>query len=452
MARLLSPREFGLMGMITVFIAVSQSFIDSGFTQALIRKKNCTQADFSTVFYFNLTVSVFFYILLFCTAGAISRFYNEPQLKLIIQVTGTTLIINSFGIVQRARLTKRIDFKLQTKITVIASILSGIIGIVMAFMGYGVWSLVVKSLTGFALTSFLLWLWNRWKPDFVFSLNSFREMFSFGYKLLLAGLIDTAYKNIYLMIIGKYYSATELGYYTRADQFNKFPSSNITGIIQRVSFPVLSEIQDDVQRLKTAYQKMIKSTMLVTFILMFGMAAVAKPMVITLIGEKWLPSVVYLQLLCFVGMFYPLHAINLNMLYVLGRSDLSIKIEIIKKSLAAPVIFIGIFLGIKIMIIGMIINSIIAYFINSYYSGKQIGYSSLQQIKDIMPSFIFSAFMGLVVFIAGNLMETSYFIRLLIQIIVGVVFTIGFAELLKMETYLYMKKTILEKLDQLKQK
>jgi O-antigen/teichoic acid export membrane protein len=292
------------------------------------------------VFYFNLAVSIFFYFLLFFAAEPISHFYNEPQLKLIVQVTGIGLIINAFGIVQRARLIKRIDFKLQTRITIIASIVSGIIGIIMAFRGYGVWSLVTKSLTGFVLTSFLLWLWNRWKPDFMFSLNSFKEMFSFGYKLLLSGLIDTLYRNIYLLIIGKYFSATELGFYSRADQFNSLPSSNITAIIQRVSYPVLSEIQDDIPKLKAAYQKMIKSTMLITFLLMFGLAAVAKPMIIVLIGGKWLPSVIYLQLLCFVGMFYPLHAINLNMLNVLGRSDLFLKIEMIKKILAIPVIIV----------------------------------------------------------------------------------------------------------------
>jgi len=445
MARLLSPREFGLIGMVTIFIAISQSFIDSGFTQALIRKKDCSQADFSTAFYFNLAVSIFFYSSLFLAAGPISVFYEEPQLKMITRVVGIGLIINSFGIVQRARLTKRIDFKLQTKITIIASLASGLIGVIMAFKGYGVWSLVIKTLTGFAFTSFFLWLWNRWKPSFIFSLDSFKNLFSFGYKLLLSGLIDTFYRNVYLLIIGKYFSATELGFYTRADQFNKLPSSNITGIIQRVSYPVLSEIQDDIPKLKAAYQKMIKSTMFVTFVLMFGMAAIAKPMIIVLIGEKWLTSVVYLQLLCFVGMSYPLHAINLNMLNVQGRSDLFLRLEIIKKMLAIPVIVIAIFFGIKVMIIGMIINSVIGYFINSYYSGKQIGYSSVEQIRDIIPSFVLAAFMGLVIFIVGNFLEISDILKLGIQLIIGIVVTIGLSELLKMETYLYMKEVIIEK-------
>ncbi|MFT6842893.1 MAG: teichuronic acid exporter, partial [Psychroserpens sp.] len=309
LARLLDPREFGLIGMITIFIALSQSLVDSGFTQALIRKKDCTQADYSTVFYFNLFVGIILYTVLFFYAGAISRFFDEPQLLLIVQVVGLSIIVNAFTIVQRARLIKAINFKLQTKISIIASMSSGIIGIMMAYSGYGVWSLVFKTLLGFTITSLLLWIWNKWKPSFEFSRNSFKEMFSFGYKLLTSGLIDTAYRNIYLLVIGKYFSAAELGFYTRADQFSNLPSQNITSVIQRVSYPVLAEIQHDIPRLKTAYQKIIKSTMLITFVSMIILAVVAKPLVLTLIGEKWLPSVIYLQLLSFGGMLYPLHAI-----------------------------------------------------------------------------------------------------------------------------------------------
>ncbi len=245
---------------------------------------------------------------------------------MIIKVIGIGLIINSFGIVQRAKLNKRLDFKLQTKISIISSLMSGTIGIMMALNGFAVWSLVTQTLVGLLVTSFLLFLWNKWKPDFSFSPSSLREIFSFGYKLLLSGLIDTLYRNVYLLIIGKYFSAIELGFYTQADKFNNIASQNITGVVQRVSFPVLSEIQDDTAQLRQAYRRIIKSTMLITFILMFGMAAIAKPLVLALIGEKWTSSIIYLQLLCFVGMFYPLHAINLNMLNVLGRSDLFLEI------------------------------------------------------------------------------------------------------------------------------
>src|SRR5690606_5108806 len=252
----------------------------------------------STVFYFNLAVGVFFTILLIIAAPIISIFFNEPPLTLIVQVLALSLVINALTIVQRARLTKEINFKFQTKISFIASLLSGIIGIWMAYTGYGVWSLVFRTITGFAFTSILLWIWNKWKPTLEFSKQSFNEMFSFGSKLLMSGLIDTTYRNVYLLVIGKYFSATELGYYTRADQFRNLPSQNITSVIQRVSYPVLTSIQNDELQLKAVYKKLIRSTMLITFVLMLGMAAVAEPFVITLIGDKWQPSVIYLQLLC----------------------------------------------------------------------------------------------------------------------------------------------------------
>lgn len=446
LARLLLPQQFGLIGMITILIAISQSFVNSGFTQALIRKKNCTQTDYSTVFFFNLAVSLFFYLLLFFGAQAISSFYNEPQLKLIVQVLGVGIIINSFTIVQRTQLIKRIEFKLQTKISVLVSIGAGVVGIAMAFLGFGVWSLVASMLTTYTLKAFFLWLWNKWKPSLIFSISSFNEMFSFGSKLLISGLINSIYQNIYLLIIGKYFSATELGYFTRADRFNKLPSQNITSTIQRVSFPVLSTIQDDIPKLKAAYQRLIKSTMFITFVLMMGLAAVAKPMVLTLIGEKWLPAVAYLQLLCFVGMLYPLHAINLNMLQVQGRSDLFLKLEIVKKILAVPIIIIGIFLGIKAMIIGMIFLSVFAYFINSYYSGKHLGYSSFQQIKDIIPSFLFSSIIGTIIFFEGHLLNTPFSITFMIQLITGVLIFFIFAETIKFNDYIYFRNIVLEKI------
>jgi teichuronic acid exporter len=445
LARLLDPREFGLIGMITIFIALSQSLVDSGFTQALIRKKDCTQADYSTVFYFNLFVGIILYTVLFFYAGAISRFFDEPQLLLIVQVVGLSIIVNAFTIVQRARLIKAINFKLQTKISIIASMSSGIIGIMMAYSGYGVWSLVFKTLLGFTITSLLLWIWNKWKPSFEFSRNSFKEMFSFGYKLLISGLIDTAYQNIYLLVIGKYFSAAELGFYTRADQFSNLPSQNITSVIQRVSYPVLAEIQHDIPRLKTAYQKIIKSTMLITFVSMIILAVVAKPLVLTLIGEKWLPSVIYLQLLSFGGMLYPLHAINLNMLNVQGRSDLFLRLEIIKKILAIPVIVVGVLLGIKAMIVGMIIISMIAFFLNSYYSGQHIGYSSMQQLKDILPSFILAIFIGSITYLIGSLLILPNYLILIIQLIAGGGFFILITELFKMQDYLFVKEIFLDK-------
>lgn len=446
LARLLTPKEFGLIGMITIFIAISQSLVDSGFTQALIRKKDCTQEDYSTVFYFNIIIGILIYIVLFLSSSTIGLFFNEQQLKLIVKIISLGIIFNAFTVVHRAKLIKEINFKLQTKISIIASIISGIVGIALAYKGFGVWSLVFKMLLNTIISSFLLFLWNKWIPSNVFSMSSFREMFSFGYKLLLSGMIDTIYKNIYLLIIGKYFSAIELGYYTRAQQFSELPSSNITGVIQRVSYPVLSEIQGNIPRLKLAYQKLIKSTMFITFISMMILVAIAKPLILVLIGEKWLPSVIYLQLLCFVGMLYPLHAININMLNVQGRSNLVLKIAIYKKTLIVPFILLGIVYGIEVLIIGMIVHSIISFFINSYYSGKYINYSSFQQLKDIYPSFILSLFVAILTYFIGFLLNLHQTFVLFIQIIIG----LGTAYLLmvffKMKDFLFLKEIVTDKI------
>lgn len=450
LARLLTPKEFGLIGMITIFIAISESFIDSGFSQALIRKKDCTEKDYSTVFYFNLAVGLLFFFILFFSAPAIATFFEEPKLTMLVRVLGSVLIIDSFTIIQRTTLTKRINFKLQTKVSIIASLLSGAVGITMAYMGYGVWSLVAKTLAQRFFNSLLLWYWNYWKPQLVFCIKSFKELFSFGSRLLLSGLINTIYQNIYYLVIGKYFSAQELGFYTRAEQFKNLPSSNINGIISRVSYPVLSQMQDNPAKLKAGYKKIIKSTMFITFILMMGMAAMAEPMIITLIGEKWRTSVEYLQLLCFVGIFYPLSALNLNMLNVKGRSDLFLRLEIIKKIIALPTIIIGIYFGINIMILGMIFISLLAYYLNSYWSGKLINYPMREQIADILPSFLFAIGVGLATFVLGTIIPLSYLPLLAVQILFFCSLVLLLCEVIKFEAYIDIKGIVVTQINKLK--
>jgi O-antigen/teichoic acid export membrane protein len=446
LARLLSPKEFGLIGMITVFIAVSESFINSGFSQALIRKKECTDTDLSTVFYFNLAVGILFFLILTLSAPVISRFFKEPQLINLIRILSIVLIIDALTMIQRTTLIKRIDFKLQAKVSVISTIFSGIVGITLAYTGFGVWSLVAKKLSQQAMNSILLWFWNYWRPILIFSKKSFSELFSFGSKLLVSGLIDTIYNNLYYLIIGKYFSAVELGYYTRADQFKDLPSKNINGIISKVSYPVLVQLNDDPEKLKTGYKRIIKSTMYITFILMALLAAVAEPLILTLIGEKWSPAVVYLQLLCFVGAMYPLHSLNLSMLNVKGRSDLFLRLEIVKKIMAVPIIISGVLWGMKIMIIGMWVNSLIAYYINSYYSGRLINYAMRQQITDIVPSLLFALFLGITVMITGWILPIGNLIKLIIQLLVGGILIFSIGELFRVESYLYIKEIVRNKL------
>jgi O-antigen/teichoic acid export membrane protein len=450
LARILSPREFGLVGMISIFIAIPQSFINSGFSQALIRKKSCTQIDYSTVFFFNLAVGISLFLMLYAGSSEISKFFHEPELELIIQVLGSILIIESFTIIQRTILTKRIDFKLQARISIIASTVAGIVALTLAWLNFGVWSLVALSICKQMLNSGLLWLWNRWKPALVFSSKSFRELFGFGSKLLVSGLIDTVYQNVYYLIIGKYFSAQELGFYTRADQFKNLTSQNMTSVIQRVTYPVMASIQDDASRLRNSYRHLIRSSMFITFILMFGMVAVAKPMILSLIGEQWSASIVYLQMLCFAAVLYPLHALNLNMLQVQGRSDLFLKLEIIKKILAVPVIVIGVIWGIKVMIFGMIVNSIIAYYLNSFWSGQLIGYSFSDQVKDILPAFFLAIFINGIVYLTGQFLTMPIFLIFLLQVFTGFILTISICEIIKFRDYIYLKQMMLEYLPTIK--
>lgn len=447
LARILTPHEFGLIGMILIFIAISQSIVNSGFSQALIRKNNCTENDYSTVFYFNLLTGIIVYLILYFSSSSVSHFFAEPQLSTIIKVFSVIIIIESFTIIQRTILIKRLDFKLQTKISIFSTIGSGIISIVMAYKGFGVWSLVVLHIGRRSLNSLFLWVWNKWTPTLIFSIKSFKELFGFGSKLLLSGLIDTIYRNIYYVVIGKFFSAQELGYYTRADEFKRIPSENLNNIIGRVSFPVLAEIQNDKARLKSNYQKLIRSTMLITFTLMIGMAAVARPMILTLIGDKWEPSIIYLQMLCFVGMMYPLHALNLNMLQVSGRSDLFLKLEVIKKIIAIPTIIIGVIWGIKLMIVGMMINTLFAYYLNSYWSGRFIGYSFKEQVFDILPSFGLALTMGIGVFFLGKILPFNNLMVLIIQVLTGAGFILTFCEITKFRDYSFIKELVSEKLN-----
>ncbi|WP_196888889.1 lipopolysaccharide biosynthesis protein [Aureivirga sp. CE67] len=443
LANILSPAEFGMVGIITIFIAISNSIMDSGFSNALIRKKDATNTDYNTIFIFNLILGTILSLLLFISAPTIGYFFHQKEaLTPLVQGMSIILIINSLGIVQRTLLVKKVDFKTQTKISLIASCISGIIGIIMALKGYGVWSLIAQQISRQSLTTIFLWIFNKWRPAFEFSIESFKELFGFGSKLLISGLIDTIYKNAYAVVIGKYYTDAQLGQYDQAQKFNTIFSSNLTNIIQRVSYPVLCKIQDEETRLKTTYQKVIKYTMIITFACMLGLAAVAKPLLLFLVGEKWLEATEYLQIICFVGMMYPLHSINLNILQVKGRTDLFLRLEIIKKIIAIGPIIIGIFFGIKFMLIGGVLTSFIAYFLNTYYSSDLINYGIGEQIKDIIPSFVVSL---IVAFFMWSITMLNYpnWATLIIQIITGGTLAILIYELLKLPEYLEMKNIAL---------
>lgn len=435
MARILTPADYGIVGMLAIFIAVSQSLVDSGFSQALIRKQDRSEIDNSTVFYFNIAVGIGMYLILFFSAPLIADFYNEPLLVPITRAIGLSVVFNSLAVVQRALLTVSLDFKTQAKASFIGAIVSGAIGITMAYTGFGVWAIVWQQLSNLAVVTVLLWILSHWKPIWAYSWNSFKELFGFGSKLLASGLLDTVFRNLYLIVIGKFFKASDIGYYTRAHQFTDFASSNITGIFQRVTYPVLCTIQDDDTRLRDVYRRLLKTSAFIIFPLIMGMAGVAKPMIISFLTEKWLFSAILIQILCFSQMWYPVHAINLNLLQVKGRSDLFLKLEIIKKMVTVVILCITIPLGLIAMCIGTIVSSLISLIINTYYTGKLIHLGFFKQMKDLLPTLLLSITTGTAVYLTVTYIPMNSWLALAVGVIEGIVLYAALAKLLRFSEF-----------------
>ena len=419
LARLLSPDEYGLIGICLIFNTVLCGIVDSGFSNALIRKKDCTDDDYNTMFLTNLGFSIVLYGLLFICSPLVAHFFGRQELTALIRATGLLLFFNALSITQVTILTKRIDFKTKTKASLISAILSGIVGIAMANTGFGVWALVGQMLSKQLLYTLCLWVLNKWWPKLMFSTASFAYMWGFGWKLLLSGLLNNIWNQLYQVVVGKFYSPATLGQYTRSYEYANIFSANLTSIIQRVSYPVLSEIQDDKQRMVEGYRRVIKITMFVTAICMISLGAVAEPLIYCLIGSQWHEAATFLPLICISMAFYPLHAINLNMLQLLGRSDIFLYLEIIKKIIGTIPICIGIFIDIYWMLITSIIIGFVSLYLNSWYTGKVLGYTFWKQLRDIAPSFAIAFTIAISVYFLKYLPISNLGI-LLIQIVVGV--------------------------------
>ena len=438
LARILSPDDYGLIGIIAIFTAVCQTLIKAGFTTALIRKKDATDDDYNTVFIVNLAMSLMLYTVIFLCAPLIADFFHRNELVSLTRVSSLSMIIGALALVQQTRLTKRIDFKSQTKITITASVSSGVVGIIMALMGFGVWALVTQTLTSQIIRTTLLRRVNKWIPSLRFSTKSFHELFGFGWKMMVSSILDTVWKELYQVVVGRFYSPATLGQYTRAKSFSQLLSSNLTAVIQRVTYPVLSNIQDEKERMVRAYRKMIKMTMFITAVSMFFLGAISEPLLYCLIGPKWHDASLYLPLICLSASTYPLHAINLNMLQVQGRSDLFLGLEIIKKTIHLGPLFIGAFIGILPMLCTNVITCIISYFLNSYYSGRLLGYSSWMQLRDIAPSYGIAMLLALSVYFL-KFLPITYWIVLPLQLILGIIVFFVLCVVTKQEEYLEMK-------------
>lgn len=420
-ARLVLPSDYGLIAMLNIFLAIAQVFVDSGFSHALIQKKNRTETDFSTVFYFNIFISIVLYLLLYFSAPYIASFYKEPDLSPVTRWIGLNIIIGGFSVVQRAKLTINIDFKRQAKASLTAVLISGIIGILLAYKGWGVWVLVVQTLSNSLLNTLLLWIFAKWVPKWIFSKESFNTLFSFGSKLLLSGLLHTIYINLYSLVIGRRYTSMDVGFYNRAYQFASFPSINIVGVINRVIFPMQCEMQDDNECLKISFLKYLRMSCFIIFPVMTIVAVLSKPLILLLLTEKWLPAAEMLSILCFAYMWYPVMIVNNQILNVKGRSDYFLYAEILKKVIAIAILLITLPFGVRILCWGIVVYNFFDIAIILYYSKKVIFVKYWEQMYNIMPLFFVSLLTGCVVYLSIQIFEGYSLKQLAIGSLIGLV-------------------------------
>jgi teichuronic acid exporter len=430
LARLLTPAQFGLVGMLAIFIEVARTFIDSGFSAALIQKKEATDVDICSAFYVNVLIGLVAMGLFWIGAPWVADFYRQPILTPLMRVLSLSLVIGSLTCVHTALLCRRIDFKTQLKVGMAATVLSGVIGVVMAARGLGVWSLVAQYLASSFFRSAFLWMLSAWRPKLVFRLASVREMFGFGSRLLASGLLNTIFENLYLVVIGKLFSATQLGLYTSARRIQILAITNTTDVITHVAFPVFSQMQDNPVRLKRSLRSAMTMLALIHFPIMVGLALAAGPLVNVLLSAKWADSVPWLQLLCLVGATHPFQALQLNVLKAVGRSDLFFNLEVLKKILTVIAIAITYRWGVVGMIWGQIVLATISYYINSYYVIRLVHYSLKEQLADLAPYAAVSALMGVGVYAVRFVPLPGEALVLLTEVLLGtllyVVLSYGF--------------------------
>lgn len=444
LARLLNPTDYGTIGVLSIFMAVSGTFIDSGFGQALIRKQDCTEKDYSTILYFNLLVSTLCYVALFICSGLIADFFKLPILSPIVKIYCLTLVINALGTVPRTKLTKELQFKLISKINVLSAIFSSVIGVVLAYFGLGVWALVLQAVLSGIFSNLILWLYSKWKPAFIFSRKSFDEMFGFGSKLLAGGLIWQIYSNLTPIIIGKFFSAKDLGLYSRGCNIAQLPASIIFGVISRVAYPIFATLQDNTERLINIYRKYIKiSSMLIMFALIL-LAALAKPIVLILLTEKWAPCIIFLQLYAISILTDHVDKLNLNLLVVVGRSDLHLKLEVYKRVVSLAILFASIPFGVVGICVSKIIYSQIALMFNTYYAGKLFGMGYWAQWKDFAVYIFYGLVASTPAFLLTYTTMSNWFVC-----IVGALVAIGIYIILlaykKDQSYIELETIVKEK-------
>lgn len=446
LARLLRPEQFGLIGMLLVFMALAQVFLDSGFGAALIQKQDITPIDVSSIFYFNILIGLIAVVCLYGFAPWVAAFYAQPILTPLLRLMSLALVINAFGLVQNVLIRKALDFKTETKVSLIASIISGIIGVTMAYQGFGVWSLAAQQLSAGIIRTALLWVFNRWRPIWGFSLQSLRAMFGFGSKLLCANLLQVFFENIYYIVIGKAFSPTQLGYYTRADNLQKMPSQTLSAVMLKVAFPVFSTIQNDLIRVKRGMRIATANMAFINFPVMIGLALVARPLISVLLTDKWLPSVPYLQALCLVGLIYPMQLINMSVLQSLGRSDLYLRLQFIVKLLIVVNIVLTLRFGIMAMVVGQVFITYSAFMFSSLFHQSITRYSLLNQLTDISPYLLCALLMASVVYPLVYFPIENELVLLISQCSLGGITYFMFCWMCRLPIYIEYHQKIFQKL------
>ena len=441
LARLLLPEEYGIIALITIFLNIANIFIQSGFSSAIIQKKEVDEVDCDSVFYFNLIISIIAYFILYMLSPIISDFYKNPILSSVLRVQSITLIIGGLNAIQNAIIQRKMQFKKLFIVSLVAIIIQGLVGIFMAYKNYGVWSLVISNLVGSIVTTIILWFITSWRPKLNFSIIRLKSMFKFGSRLLLSSLIDIIYNNLYSLIIGKKYDQEMLAYYNRGQNIPNILVTNINSSIDGVLFPALSTYQDDKKGMKMLVRRSIVTSSFIVFPIMFGLFAISKPLTIILLTDKWIDSVPFMKLSCIMYAIWPIHTANLQAIKAMGRSDVFFKLEVIKKILGIVIIVITIPFGVYTMMIGCVINSILCTFINAYPNKHLLEYDYFQQIKDILPSLILSIAMSIIISCI-SIFDLSNFVIILLQMILGIcVYVLG-AWIFKFECFLYIINNI----------
>ena len=450
LARILLPEDYGLISLVTIFIAIANVFVQSGFNTALIQKKDADEVDFSSVFYLSLGVATIMYILIFFGAPLVSNFYREPELTIVLRVLAITLFFGAFNSIQNAVVAKRMQFKKLFFSSLGASLISGIIGIILAYLRFGVWALVFQQIFSQVSITIILWFTVKWRPMIVFSIERVKGLFNYGSKLLASSLIDTIYMNLRNLVIGKIYTPEVLGIYNRGEQFPQVIVNNINGSIQSVMLPTLSSEQDNKEKMKTIVRRSIVTSSFIIFPALVGLAAIAEPVVRILLTDKWLHCVPFLQIFCFIYALMPIHTANLQAINAIGRSDIFLKLEIYKKVIGIIILIITIPYGAYAIALGSLAGSIISSFINAYPNLKLINYSYKEQLQDIIPSLVISIIMGVIVY-SIKLVHMNILLTLIIQIIVGISVYITISYIFKLECFYYLINIMKDLLNNKKQ-